>query len=76
MTKEPVKETSKKSGINTSEFWVTIISMVVIGAVDLIGFELDATSVENLVNIALGYVLGRSGLKSLGALSSLVSSKK
>ena len=76
-------ETSVKSGVKTSEFWVTALSMplagLVVYLVSSLGFDLKIESVIEIINnflyVAVSYVVGRSAVKSV-VINSLKSKDK
>lgn len=48
-----------KSGIKTTEFWVTVISSIIIGGASQIGIVLDPVSVASIATVVVSYTMGR-----------------
>jgi len=52
-----------KNGFKTSEFWVTIVTALVVFLNNKIGIGLSEGDVKSLVTVVLGYVASRAAAK-------------
>ena len=52
-----------KAGIKTTEFWVGLITMMVMAFNDALGIGLSEMTVAGIVGVAVTYIAGRSWLK-------------
>lgn len=48
-----------KSGIKTSEFYVTLLAIVIVSAGELVDLKLDVVSVSAVASSAIAYVVSR-----------------
>ena len=53
-----------KPGIKTTEFWVTLVTSMVMAFNDAMGWGLSEMTVAGIVGLAVTYVAGRSWFKS------------
>lgn len=53
-----------KTGYKTTEFWLTILSLVIVSLNGVFGWDLDVEGIVALVAANVSYVLGRSYLKA------------
>lgn len=56
-----------KAGINTSEFWLAVVSAILIILNNGLGLGIDEATVTNFANLVISYTLGRSGMKAVAA---------
>ena len=52
-----------KKGITTSEFWVGLLSIVIVYLNDALGWDMDTKSIISVCAMAIVYIFARSGLK-------------
>lgn len=53
-----------KAGIKTTEFWVTLFSIVVVASAALAGIELNVETIAGLITPAVAYTIARGKAKS------------
>ena len=52
-----------RSGIKTTEFWVSIIVAMLVAGADALGHPLNPETVAGLVALVVGYAFQRMGIK-------------
>lgn len=61
-------DTTGGKGIFTSEFWLSLASVLSILIANVTGYTVDAETLNNIVTIVITYIGGRSAVKSLPQL--------
>ena len=52
-----------KAGIKTTEFWVTLLAIVIVAGAKLANIELDVAAVAGITTSAVAYVAARAAAK-------------
>lgn len=61
--KKQIEEGKMKSGIKTTEFWVTLISGIIVAVCN--AFKVDPQVRDAIVKLAIAYITSRTAVKML-----------
>ncbi len=55
-------------GIKSSEFWLGLLGIIIIAGADAFGIPLTEDTVNNVFNVVMTYIGGRSAVKTAEAI--------